>query len=61
MNKEIINQFEHDFKETSDSCPKCGNQLVIKQENTIFTKYCLTESFDVTTKTVTRCGYSKVL
>ena len=58
MQKEIINPIEKDMKETSDSCPKCGNSLVNKEENNQLVKYCITESFDVKSGTVTACGYS---
>jgi hypothetical protein len=59
MNKEIINQTEHSLEETSDSCPKCGNPLVTKNENGHTIKYCITETFDVASKTVTPCGYQR--
>lgn len=59
MNKELANVFEHDFKETSDSCPLCGNPLqVVQEENR---KVCTAQSFDVKTQSVLPCGYSKSL
>lgn len=61
MNKEFINPIEHSLEETSDSCPKCGNPLAAKHENGRTVKYCITESFDVASGTVTHCGYSRTL
>lgn len=61
MNKEQLNTFEHSFIETSDSCPKCGNPLVTKQENGNTIKRCITESFDLATQKVTACGFIKTL
>jgi ribosomal protein L37E len=59
MNKENLNIFEHTNKETSDSCPHCGNPLVLKPEEKI--KICIAESFDVSSNTVIPCGYTKSL
>lgn len=61
MNKEVLNPIEQSLEETDDSCPKCGNTLLIKSENNQVIKYCVTESFDVQTKSVTICGFSKVI
>lgn len=61
MNKEIFNPIEQSVEETDDSCPKCGNTLVTKSENNQIIKYCVTESFDVQTKSVTVCGFSKTI
>ncbi len=61
MQKEILNPIEQSLEETSDSCPKCGNTLITKQENIHTIKYCITESFDIKTGIVTACGYKKVM
>jgi ribosomal protein L37E len=59
MNKEILNVFDHDFKETSDSCPRCGNPLISKPEERL--KVCVTQSFDVKSNAIIPCGYSKII
>lgn len=61
MNKEIINPIEQSTEETSDSCPKCGNTLITKQENNQTIKYCITETFDLKLEKVTTCGYTKII
>ncbi len=61
MQKEALNPIEHSFEETGDSCPKCGNTLMRKQESNRIIKYCVTESFDVKSGKVTPCGFVKTV
>lgn len=61
MNKEVINPIEQSTDETSDSCPRCGNTLVTKQESNQTLKYCITESFDLKLGKITSCGFSKIV
>ncbi len=61
MNKEIVNMLEQQLQETDDSCPRCGNPLITIVENNFTLKKCTTQSFDVKTKSVIPCGYTKNL
>lgn len=61
QNKELFNPIEIALEESEDSCPKCGNPLLTMNENGQLVKKCMTESFDVASKTVISCGYIKML